>query len=463
MKQRTKQGNAGFWTLMWGLGLAGQLCWNMENQWFNTFVYAKIAKDSSIVTWMVITSALITTISTFVFGTLSDRTGSRRRFVSIGYIVWGVGTILFGCTEFIAGGSVGAAGKAAAWAAVLVVLADDVMSFFGSMANDAGFNAWSNDMTNDKNRGQVGAVLAVQPVIGTIAGTVLGGLLIGANDNYQRLFWCMGLFVIGSGVCSLLFLRDAPALRPNNNGTLRNQLSQIFYFKGFLAQKELVLACVTTTLFFIPFNIYFVHMGNWMIYRMGFTPDSMGIVQGLGLVLAMLFVVPGIALINKKRIPLAAGAAVVLNLAGLWAMVLFVQPGSVNPEQVFSLANVPLLCAVFLVGAGYVLVTQSMTVWVKQLYPEESRGQFEGVRVLFFTLLPMFVGTLLGNLIVKNGAGTVKNSYGITENIPTEAIYLWAAVLVVFTFVPLFFAARLYRKRVARSAEEQAAQKEGAV
>ena len=122
-------GTKRFWFLMWGLGLAGQLCWNIENQWFNTFVYAKIAKDSSIVTLMVITSALVTTFSTFIFGTLSDRIGSRRRFISIGY------------------------------------------------------NAWSNDMTTDKNRGQVGAVLAIQPIIGT----VLGCLLIGSENNYQRL------------------------------------------------------------------------------------------------------------------------------------------------------------------------------------------------------------------------------------------------------------------------------------
>ena len=116
-------GKGRFWLLMWGLGLAGQLCWNIENQWFNTFVYAKIAKDSTIVTWMVISSALVTTCSTFLFGTLSDRLGTRRRFVSIGYIAWGVFTILFGLTEFLGGGRVGTGAKISIWAAVLVLLA----------------------------------------------------------------------------------------------------------------------------------------------------------------------------------------------------------------------------------------------------------------------------------------------------------------------------------------------------
>ena len=49
MKGKTKASGLQFWLLVWGLGIAGQLCWNIENQWFNTFVYAKIAKDPTII------------------------------------------------------------------------------------------------------------------------------------------------------------------------------------------------------------------------------------------------------------------------------------------------------------------------------------------------------------------------------------------------------------------------------
>jgi hypothetical protein len=99
-------------------------------------------------------------------------------------------------------------------------------------------------------------------------------------------------------------------------------------------------------------------------------------------------------------------------------------------------------------GAGYILIMQSMTMWVKQLYPAESRGQFEGIRVMFFTLIPMIIGTTIGNAVIKNGAGTVINEYGITENIPTESMYLWAALLVLLTFIPLYFAGKRYYQRL---------------
>lgn len=445
---KTKANNIQFWLFLWGLGLAGQLCWNVENQWFNTFVYAKIAKDSNIVTLMVITSALVTTISTFLFGTLSDRIGSRRKFISFGYIAWGIFTIAFGFTEFINSGVVGLGAKSSIWIAFLVILIDDIMSFFGSMGNDSGFSAWSNDFTTDQNRGQIGAILAFLPVIGTIIGTVVGGLLIGSDDNYNRLFWAMGIFVIIMGVLSLVFLKDSSNLVPHKRGDFWQQFGEIFHYKGLLAQKELLLVCITTALFFIPFNVYFVHMGNWMIYRMGFDPGSMGIIQGLGLLLASLLVIPSIGIINRNKTPLVAFSAIILNMIGLWILALFIRPGNVNTQNIFSPQNLLLFFAIFLAGAGYVLVVQSMTMWLKQLYPKESSGQFEGVRVLFFTLIPMVIGTVIGNIIIKNGAGSVVNEYGITENIPTESIYFWAAILVTIPLIPLIFGTKSYNKRV---------------
>ena len=142
------------WALIWVLGMAGQICWNIENSWFNTFVYRKIAPDPSIVAWMVGVSAVVSTFCTFLIGTASDRLGRRRPFIAFGYILWGVFTIGFGVTEFLP--------KDPLWlAATCVVLADAVMSFFGSMGNDGAFNPWTTDISSAGNRGKVGGALAV--------------------------------------------------------------------------------------------------------------------------------------------------------------------------------------------------------------------------------------------------------------------------------------------------------------
>ena len=295
MLMKNKQSKFLFWILVWGLGIIGQLCWNIENQWFNTFVYAKIAKDPTIISWMVAVSAIATTISTFLFGTMSDRLGKRKPFMAIGYILWGIFTILFGTTEFIAKGK-GASGIMLA--ATAVVLADALMSFFGSMGNDASFNAWLNDNMNEENRGGIGAALATQPVIGTIIGTIVGGLLIGSNDNYMRLFTVMGGGAILFGILSLFVVKDVKGLKPYKEGSFFEQLFSAFDLKALLKHKELVWVFLVLTTYFIAFNVYYPHVGNYMIYYLGFSAGDIGIIQGIALILGMFSVIPASSYLN---------------------------------------------------------------------------------------------------------------------------------------------------------------------
>ena len=82
------------WAMLLLLGLAGQLAWAVENQYFNTFMYDNITPDPRAVSWMVAITAVVSTVATILMGTLSDRTrtrwGRRRPYLFIGYIVWGI-------------------------------------------------------------------------------------------------------------------------------------------------------------------------------------------------------------------------------------------------------------------------------------------------------------------------------------------------------------------------------------
>jgi len=96
-------------------------------------------------------------------------------------------------------------------------------------------------------------------------------------------------------------------------------------------------------------------------------------------------------------------------------------------------------------------------IWVRGLFPESNRGQFEGIRCVFFVLLPMLIGTLIGNLIIKNTpqANPVYDSYGQAVDVPQENIFLFAGIMVLFTFIPLFFAWKLYNKRIKEAVIEE--------
>src|SRR5574344_1506729 len=158
-----------FWWQILLFALCGQLCWNVENQWFALFLNRKITLDVTYTTAMTILSATLTCISTFLFGTLADRKGKRKLLMGLGYVIWGISTIMMGTCEWVANAG------AIKTAALMVVLIDGIMSFIGSIAYDSSFNVWTNDHTTENNKGIVGAVLGIMPVIATIGGTVIGG------------------------------------------------------------------------------------------------------------------------------------------------------------------------------------------------------------------------------------------------------------------------------------------------
>ena len=439
-----------FWLLVWGLGIIGQLVWNVENQWFNTFVYAKIAKDPTIISWMVAISAIATTVSTFVFGTLSDRKGRRRTFIAVGYILWGIFTILFGTTEFITAGAAAPTAQLIVLAATAVVLADALMSFFGSMGNDAGFNAWLNDNMTERNRGHIGAALATQPIIGTIIGTVVGGMLIGKNDDYMRLFLVMGGLAIIFGVLTLAFMKDAPGLAPNRQGGFFRQLLGAFDFRELLRRRELVWVFLVLTTYFVAFNVYYPHVGNYMIYYLGFSPDNIGIIQGVALILGMLSVLPATRLLNKNKFVLGTVISVVLSVIGVGILGFFGRPENVDPTTIL---NPSLLIGLFFFGCGYIMFMQVLSVWMKQLFPADAKGQFEGFRIIFFVLIPWIVSPFIANPIIKSN-GKILDANGLEAYLPTHVLFLISMALILLTFVPLVFAAR--QRALREKAREQA-------
>ena len=410
------------WALIWILGLAGQLCWSVENQWFNTFVYAKIAADPWIVSWMVAVSSIVTTFSTFFFGTWSDRLGKRKPFVFIGYMLWGVFTILFGVTEFLPKNELVAA-------AVMVIAMDALMSFFGSMGNDAAFSSWTTDLSNDSNRGQIGAALAALPIIATIVGTVVSGILIAALD-YFVFFIIVGVFVIGIGLIGLIFMREADGITPNKDEKgFWHQFFSVFNFKNIKENKELFCVFLISCVYFICFNFYYTHIGNYFIYTLGYDEGSAGIIQGVGLGLAIFATLPAIKLINKGQHVKMITASVVFSVIGL---------GVIG----FAGANlVMLLPGIILAGVGYVLVVQTTTAWTKSLYPEGNYGQYEGVRIVFNVMIPMVIGPSAASVLIERFGNPVEIQ-GNPGMAPTAVIFFAAAILSVLTLVPMVMAAK---------------------
>ena len=133
--------------------LIGQIAWVIENMYFNVYIYKMFNASASDISLMVSASAISATITTLLIGALSDKIGKRKVFICGGYILWGISILSF---AFIRTDIVGAifltAVSVSAICITLVIIMDCVMTFFGSSANDACFNAWLTDSTDKSNR-----------------------------------------------------------------------------------------------------------------------------------------------------------------------------------------------------------------------------------------------------------------------------------------------------------------------
>jgi Na+/melibiose symporter-like transporter len=268
--------------------------------------------------------------------------------------------------------------------------------------------------------------------------------------------YCFGpsaIAVILIAVASIFLMKDAPTTKPNKDGSYFKQLFDVFNFKklkGNPNNKEMLLANLVACFFFIPFNFYFVHMGNWLIYDIGFTAGDMGLIQGISLLLAVLVTIPFAKLINKNRIPLVALVAVLVNAVGLLIMFFFIKGRKALTLRLFWRPKISLFSSPSSWwGTGYVLITQTCMIWVRGLFPEENRGQFEGIRSLFFTLVPMLIGTLVvtsSSKIPRTRYNTIYNDNPI--DITAGEFILFAGLLVLVTVIPLGFAWKVYNKRM---------------
>ena len=211
------------WAALLIFGLFGQIAWVIENMYFNVFLYNTISGDTAMIAAMVGWSAATATVTTLVMGALSDKLGKRKAFIVAGYLLWGVSIAVFSLVRVPVISYTVAYAAAAHGTAVLVVVLDCVMTFFGSTANDAAFNAWVTDVTAADNRGRTETVLAVMPLIAML---VVFGALDGLTQsgNWSLFFLIVGGITSLGGLLGLVFLKEPPDLRRSKENYFANIL-----------------------------------------------------------------------------------------------------------------------------------------------------------------------------------------------------------------------------------------------
>ena len=209
MAKSTKLGKAAVFNIIL-FGFMGQVAWAVENNYFNTFLFNVIGGSSSDISHMVAASSVVAVAATLLMGTLSDKVNKRKVFICAGYIAWGFTVMAF---AFISRENIGrilgiAPASALAATVSVVIIMDCLMTFMGSTSNDAAFNAWITDITDNSNRAKTEGMLATFPVLALVIVTVAFGILA-SSFGYPACFIGLGILVT---VCGIIGLFTGPSL-----------------------------------------------------------------------------------------------------------------------------------------------------------------------------------------------------------------------------------------------------------
>ncbi|MFA1545553.1 MFS transporter [Actinomadura chokoriensis] len=418
------------WTMLIALGFVGQLAWTVENMYLNVFVYDTISGNPDVIAAMVAASAVAATVATMTIGALSDRLGRRRAFIAGGYIVWGLSTAAFGLISVDTVASIAPVADAVVFAAVSVIVLDCVMSFLGSGANDAAFQAWVTDVTRTENRGRVESVLAVMPLMSMLV--VFGGFDWMTRDGQWSLFFLViGLIIAAAGVVAWIFVRDRPVER--HAGGYLGALVHGLRPSAMRANPGLYLALSAWCVWGISTQVFLPYL---IIYLERYLD-----IEGYALVLAVVLTGASAVSVLAGRIVDRVGKvrflvpAVTVYAAGLLLMPL-------------ARGMVSVIGAGLVLMSGFMLVLAPVGALVRDYTPPGRAGHVQGLRMVFAILIPMIIGPYLGAAVIK-GADERYEDLGVLKHVPTPAIFLAAAAVLVLIVPPVV----ALRRRDARTRE----------
>lgn len=418
------------WTVLLLFGLIGQIAWSVENMYFNLFLFETVAPSLQSVTLMVQLSGIVATVVTLVAGTLSDKVGNRRTFISIGYIIWGVTVALFGflSTDLVEKVLHLDATKAVSVTLGIVIAADCVMTLFGSTANDAGFNAWVTDNTKPQFRGTVEGVVAILPLIAMLI--VAGGFgIIVSVVGYKWMFLCLGLVISLCGVVGCFIIKDSRELQ--KNGTL----GDIFFgFKPSIVRDNTALykVLLIVGVYGIACQVFMPYLIIYMKEFLGFSVVEYSVVFGFAIIVgAVINLYLGRLSDRKQKNGLLYFAAAVMA-AGLIGMYFGRFGSKFTVLLTFGVSG-------FVMITGYIFVSALCGSMIRDNTPSNDAGKLQGVRMVFSVLIPMIVGPMIGNAVNKARSIPLPDMSSAdtmtTEYIPAPEIFLVGAALMLVTFL----------------------------
>ena len=408
---KTKLGRK-FWSAMLIFGLVGQIAWVVENMYFNVFIYKMFHASASDISLMVGASSVAATVTTILMGALSDKIGRRKLLICLGYLLWGISILSFALIRVdVLTPIAGSATAAFSLGVTLTIVLDCVMTFFGSTANDAAYNAWLTDRGDESNRGQIEGFNSMMPLVSILV--VFGGFMgfnLDKAESWTAIFLIIGGVVLVIGILGF-FLIEEPKVEKSNAPYWQ---TVTYSFRPSVLKENKLLYAVLGA-----FALFGISIQTFVPYLILYYEKSLAMANYV-LIMAPAIIVAAVITAWYGRVYDMQGfkgsiiPVVVMLMAGY--VILF-----------FTRTTIPVFIGSLLMMTGYMTGMAIFGAMIRDRIPEGRAGQFQGIRIIGQVLIPGILGPAIGAWVLRDAQQIVNND-GTTSFLPHEGI--WAAALV---------------------------------
>ncbi|MDO4746045.1 MAG: MFS transporter [Bacillota bacterium] len=407
-----------FWIALVLFGLVGQVAWVVENMYLNVFIYKMFHASAAQIAMMVSASAVAAAVTTILMGALSDKVGKRKIFICGGYLIWGVTIMAFGLVRMevltpIFGGAV----EAAAAGVSIVIILDCVMTFFGSTANDAAYNAWITDSGNESNRGKIEGINAMMPLVAILV--VFGGFMgfdLDVAQSWTVIFMIIGLVVLVIGVAGFFLIEDVDI--SDAHGQDASYIDNICYsFRPSVFKENKLLYAVIGA--FAVFNISIQVFMPYLIvyYEQSLQMTGYVLILAPAIIMAAVFTAVYGRLYDQLGFKMSVVPVVIILALGYIVLFIFK-------------ATVPVFIGSVLMMCGYLAGMAVFGAMIRSKIPHHMAGRFQGVRIIGQVLIPGIIGPYIGAFVLRD-AEQIANNDGTYSFLPNESIFMAALLVLV--------------------------------
>ena len=415
-----------FWLALVIFGLVGQVAWVVENMYLNVFIYKMFNATATDVSNMVAASALTAALTTIFIGALSDKIGKRKLIMSGGYIAWGLSIIAFSLIRMdYLTPLVGSVTQAASLGVSLVILVDCIMTFFGSSANDACFNAWVTDWGTESNRGNIEGINAMMPLISILV--VFGGFMsfdLDKMESWSSIFMIIGIAVCVIGVLGFFLIEDKPVERDTTLSYF--EIVSYSFTKKAVEEKPLLYLIVLAA------SIFGVALQIFMPYLILYYEKTLGMTNYVLIFAPAIILASVVAVIFGKIYDMVGFKTAVVPT--IWILIV----GMVI--LYFSTSTVPVFIGSLLFMIGNLCGGAAFGAMIRSNTPEDKTGQFQGIRIIGQVLIPGVIGPYIGSFILKD-AEMILNSDGTYSFLPNKSLFIGT---IIVCFILLFVLSRIF-------------------